>query len=149
MEKEAFVLSLRLKSGEYLTIGENIILQIFKQPGSAVCVEIQAPREIPILRGEVHERSGERPDGLLAERPKSLARRRYDTKRQEMWLEQKARREARYQRAEEERRDTLRELTEVADRLDELMTAYGSTGVQERLKALCGRFAAMESTARG
>lgn len=142
------MLSLRLKSGEYLTIGENITLQVFKQAGSAVCVEIQAPREVPILRGAVHERSGERPDGLLAERPKSLARRRYDTKRQEAWLEKKAERERQHQRAEEERRDTLRELTEVADRLDELMATQGSAKVQERLKTLCGRFAAMEAAAQ-
>lgn len=139
------MLSLKLNSGEYLTIGENITLQVFKQAGSAVCVEIQAPREIPILRGAVHERSGERPEGLLAECPKSLSRRRYDAKRQKVWLEKKAERERQHQRAEKERRDTLRELTEVADRLDELVTTQGSTGVQKRLKMLCSRFAAVEA----
>ena len=38
---------------------------------------------------------------------------------------------------------------EGGDGRGERMRAYGSTGVQERLKALCGRFAAVESTARG
>ena len=79
------MLSLKLKSGDYLTIGENITIQVFKQAGSAFCVEIQAPREIPILRGELHERLGERPEGLLPERPRSPARRRYDEKRRDGW----------------------------------------------------------------
>ena len=59
------MLSLQMKSGEYLTIGENIAVQVF-QAGSSFRVSVQAPREIPILRGEVRERAGaERPPGLL------------------------------------------------------------------------------------
>ena len=87
------MLSLQLKSGEYLTIGEDITVQVFKQSGSAFCVSVKAPREVSVLRGEVHERSGERPDGLLEKRPKSMARRRYDAKRQTKRLEEKAERE--------------------------------------------------------
>ena len=50
------MLSLQMKSGEYLTIGENIAVQVF-QAGSSFRVSVQAPREIPILRGEVRERT--------------------------------------------------------------------------------------------
>ena len=52
------MLSLQLKSGEYLTIGEDIAVQIF-QTGSSFRVAVKAPREIPIVRGEVLERQGE------------------------------------------------------------------------------------------
>ena len=143
------MLSLQLKSGEYLTIGEDITVQVFKQSGSAFCVSVKAPREVSVLRGEIHERSGERPDGLLEKRPKSMARRRYDAKRHAERLEEKAERERQRQSAAEEREETLRELAEVADHLDEWMAAHGSAGVQEKLKALCGRFAAIEAAQSG
>ena len=70
------MLSLQLKSGEYLTIGNDIAVQIFKQPGSTFRVAIKAPREIPILRGELHERTEQRPAGLRDSRPKSPSERR-------------------------------------------------------------------------
>ena len=49
------MLSLQLKSGEYLTIGNDIVVQVFEQ-GGAIRVAVKAPRELSILRGEVHER---------------------------------------------------------------------------------------------
>ena len=62
--KEFHMLSLQLNSGEYLTIGEDIVVQVFG--GSAAKVAVQAPRELTILRGEVRERNGgKRPDCLL------------------------------------------------------------------------------------
>ncbi len=65
------MLTLRLKSGEYLTIGDDIAIQIFRQAGDSVEVAVKAPREVPVLRGEVLERSGKRPQGLResAKRP--------------------------------------------------------------------------------
>lgn len=60
------MLFLRLKSGEYLTIGENITIQVFPDGGSAVRVGVNAPKNLSVLRGEVRERSGaERPKGLV------------------------------------------------------------------------------------
>ena len=57
------MLSLHLKDGEYLTIGEDIVIQVFTT--STVRVAVQAPKEKTILRGEVLERNGEvRPDCL-------------------------------------------------------------------------------------
>ena len=41
------MLALQLKSGEYLTIGDDVVVQIFQQPGSSFRVEIKAPREVP------------------------------------------------------------------------------------------------------
>ena len=62
------MLSLNLKDGEYLTIGEDIVIQVFTT--STIRVAVQAPREMTVLRGEVLERNGEkRPDCLLDPKP--------------------------------------------------------------------------------
>lgn len=61
--KEFPMLSLQLNSGEYLTIGEDIVVQVFG--GSAARVMVQAPRELTILRGEVWERNGKKRPGCL------------------------------------------------------------------------------------
>lgn len=60
------MLFLQLKSGEYLTIGEDIAIQVFKETGDRIRVAVKAPRNMTVLRGEVLERVGEdRPDGLI------------------------------------------------------------------------------------
>lgn len=65
------MLSLQLKSGDYLTIGEDVVVQVFKGTGSQFRVSVKAPRQVPILRGEIRERSGDRrPQGLLEHPPK-------------------------------------------------------------------------------
>lgn len=59
------MLFLQLKSGEYLTIGDNIAIQVFQETGNRIRVGINAPRSVAVLRGEVRERNGEdRPEGL-------------------------------------------------------------------------------------
>ena len=58
------MLSLNLKDGEYLTIGEDIVIQVFAN--STIKLAIQAPRELPIVRGVVLERNGDqRPDCVV------------------------------------------------------------------------------------
>ena len=60
------MLFLQLKPGEYMTIGEEIAVQVFNDPGNRIRVAVKAPKEISILRGEVRERNGEaRPEGLV------------------------------------------------------------------------------------
>ena len=60
------MLFLQLKPGEYLTIGEDIAVQVFHGPGTSIRVAVKAPKDIAILRGEVRERNGEpRPEGLV------------------------------------------------------------------------------------
>ena len=62
------MLSLQLKDGEYLTIGDDIVIQVFTN--STIRLAIQAPREIPVVRGEVLERNGaDRPDCLFPPKP--------------------------------------------------------------------------------
>lgn len=60
------MLCLNLASGEYLTIGGSIVVQLTGMTGDNCKLMIQAPREIPIVRGEVLERGGaERPSCVL------------------------------------------------------------------------------------
>ena len=60
------MLLLQLKSGEYLTIGEDITIQVFRENSSRSRVAVQAPKDMNLLRGEVLERNGtERPGALI------------------------------------------------------------------------------------
>ena len=68
------MLSLLLKSGEYLTIGADIVVQIVEKSGGAFQVSIRAPREIPIVRGELLDRAGQRPEGFYQSKPKSRSK---------------------------------------------------------------------------
>lgn len=57
------MLCLNLSPGEYLTIGENVVVQMDRISGDRCRLIIQAPREISVLRGKVLERNGgQRPD---------------------------------------------------------------------------------------
>ncbi|WP_322174244.1 carbon storage regulator [Acutalibacter caecimuris] len=58
------MLSLRLKSGEYFTVGEDVVVQVFRQKGDSIEVAVTAPREVTILRGELLEVTEKRPEGL-------------------------------------------------------------------------------------
>lgn len=60
------MLFLQMKEGEYLTIGEDIIVQVFPDSSTAARLAIKAPKDLAILRGEVRERNGaQRPKGLV------------------------------------------------------------------------------------
>jgi len=63
------MLSLNLKQGEYLTVGSDVVVQLDRISGDSCTLAVQAPREIPILRGEV----GQRP-ACLAPPPKKKPR---------------------------------------------------------------------------
>ena len=63
------MLSLQLKDGEYFTIGDDIVIQVFAN--SIITVSVQAPKDMTILRGEALERNGEeRPQCLLGPKGK-------------------------------------------------------------------------------
>ena len=67
------MLTLRLKSGEYVAIGDTIAVQVFRQKGNCFEVAVKAPREVPICRGEVYEQQNGKPDGLREHRTQSLS----------------------------------------------------------------------------
>ena len=62
------MLFLQMKTGDYLTIGEDITIQFFPASKSSVRVAIKAPKALAILRGDVRERTGGvRPKGLIGD----------------------------------------------------------------------------------
>lgn len=61
------MLCLTLRPGEYLTIGEEVVVQYDRAAGDRCKLVIQAPREVHILRGEVRERGGEARPGWVGE----------------------------------------------------------------------------------
>ncbi len=64
------MLCLSMAPGDYLTVGENIVFQLVRMSGDRCKLVIDAPREIPIVRGEVRERAGgERPASVF-EKPR-------------------------------------------------------------------------------
>lgn len=67
------MLSLQLQTGDYMTIGDEVVVQLNHISGDRCKLTVQAPRDMTILRGEVLERTGgERPecvvDGLYRHR---------------------------------------------------------------------------------
>ena len=60
------MLQLTLAPGEYFTVNGDIVVQVHRVEGGRVHVAVEAPREVPILRGAVLERrGGQRPACLL------------------------------------------------------------------------------------
>ncbi len=64
------MLCLNLTPGEYMTIGENVVVQLDRISGDRCRLMIDAPREIPVLRGEVLERSGGERPACVVEGPR-------------------------------------------------------------------------------
>ena len=60
------MLTLGRESGQYVVIGGDIIVQVV-EVGNQLRLAIDAPKEVPVLRGAVAEREGAAP-------PKKLAR---------------------------------------------------------------------------
>lgn len=52
------MLNLSLKPGEYFTVGGDTVIQMSRLTGDRVHLTVTAPREVPILRGNVLERNG-------------------------------------------------------------------------------------------
>ncbi|HHW20824.1 MAG TPA: carbon storage regulator CsrA [Thermodesulfovibrio thiophilus] len=50
------MLVLTRKSGQYIRIGDNIIIKIIDIDGSQIKIGIEAPKGIQIFRGELYEK---------------------------------------------------------------------------------------------
>ena len=60
------MLFLQHNSGDSLTIGEDIAIQVFQETSGRIRVAVTAPRDLTILRGEVRERNGvNRPSTII------------------------------------------------------------------------------------
>ena len=52
------MLCISMKAGEYFTVGSDTVVQYNRLYGDRVHLMIHAPKEVPIVRGTVLERSG-------------------------------------------------------------------------------------------
>ena len=132
------MLSLQLKSGEYITIGKDIVVQVFRD-GAVSRIAVKAPRELPILRGDVLERTENRPEGLRTRRPKTPS----EVYRNAAQMEKLAARRALFEeerRQEEQKRAALvQELKALADQIDGLASVQDCTGIQGKINDLRSR----------
>ena len=111
------MLSLQMKSGDYVTIGENVVVQVFRDSGPQVRISIKAPKEIPIMRGAVLERAGqERPDGLHKRGPKKSPSEQIRSARK---LEELAKRQEARQKEKETRSRAMAEMDRVLSNMDQ------------------------------
>jgi len=63
------MLCLSLAPGDYLTVGENVVLQLDRLTGERCKLVIDAPKEVPIVRGAVRERDGGERPGCVFDKP--------------------------------------------------------------------------------
>ncbi len=77
------MLTLRLKPGEYLVIGEDITIQVFEKKRNYLEVAVEAPKDISVLRGEVYEQNNPRPAFLRENRSQTLCERNANIRRRE------------------------------------------------------------------
>lgn len=52
------MLCITLLPGDYFTVGDDTVIQFDRLSGERIHLIVNAPREVPIIRGEVLERSG-------------------------------------------------------------------------------------------
>ena len=65
------MLCISMRAGDYFTVGSSTVVQFDRFTGDRVHLTINAPREVPILRGDVLERSGgRRPDCVMGVSPR-------------------------------------------------------------------------------
>lgn len=78
------MLCISMKAGEYFTVGGSTVIQYDRLSGERVHLTINAPREVPVLRGEVLERNGgQRPDCVLDPSPRFVRQLPWDHKKKQ------------------------------------------------------------------
>ena len=121
------MLSLNVKDGEYITIGDDVVVQAFRY-GTQTQVLVDAPREKAILRGKVRERNGEiKPDALIDGARKQP--RPSDRRHAEAWQETLAKRQ-------ENRESARAALGEINAMLDALGATPESAWLRERMERI-------------
>jgi sRNA-binding carbon storage regulator CsrA len=71
--RRLIMLCISMKPSEYFTVGKETVVQFDRLSGDRVHLIISAPKEVPILRGDVLERrGGKRPDCVLELSPRYI-----------------------------------------------------------------------------
>ena len=82
------MLRISMKVGQYFTVGSDTVVQFDHLSGERVHLTINAPREVPILRGEVLERNGgQRPACVLEKSPQYIRQLRWNHAKKKALLE--------------------------------------------------------------
>lgn len=67
------MLCISMRAGDYFTVGSSTVVQFDRLTGDRVHLTINAPREVPILRGDVLERQGgQRPGCVMGVSPRHV-----------------------------------------------------------------------------
>lgn len=78
------MLCISMKAGEYFTVGGSAVIQYDRLSGERVHLTVNAPREVPILRGEVLERNGgQRPACVMETSPRFVRQLPWDHKKKQ------------------------------------------------------------------
>ncbi len=78
------MLCISMKAGEYFTVGGSTVIQYDRLSGERVHLTVNAPREVPILRGEVLERNGgQRPACVMETSPRFVRQLPWDHKKKQ------------------------------------------------------------------
>lgn len=59
------MLCITMRRGEYITLGDDIVIQVERLNSERVHLNVSAPRQVAVLRGEVLERGGGRRPGCV------------------------------------------------------------------------------------
>ena len=59
------MLCISMRAGDYFTVGESTVIQFTRLTGDRAHITVNAPREVPVLRGEVLERNGGQRPGCV------------------------------------------------------------------------------------
>ena len=130
------MLSLHVKRGEYITIADNIVIQVLSDGGWATLL-VDAPREIPVLRGALREKIGlEAPAQIHGDHPKP---------RDRSSPSYRKRKERYFDRAEAQRR--RRETARAA--IDRLEALSASSPEGEEIRRLLREIAPLTEENRG
>lgn len=62
------MLSMGRNPGQYVVIGDNIVIQVFSTPDGLLRLAIDAPKDVSIVRGENYELDNQVPDCIQQNR---------------------------------------------------------------------------------
>ena len=130
------MLSLQMKSGDYVTIGDRVVVQVFKESGPQFRISIKAPKEVSIVRGKVLERDGEqRPEGLLDRKPKRSPS---DKQHYAQYLQKVKKRQETYRSGQEICAGILYQLGEILDNPEHKLRRRELELVRTQMRELSG-----------
>ena len=126
------MLCISMKAGDYFTVGDDTVIQFDRLTGDRVHLIVNAPREVPILRGEVLERQGGQRPACLAPPPKTRAR--YYRDRIFPW--------------NDDRERAVRAMKEIFQRLEESGSAGEAAALRRQLDRIIPPFWEEEAAAK-